>query len=191
VRAALPLLLVLLLAGCSQLQPTEPLTPSEPSLLLQLERWSLEGRIGIRHAGESNSASLSWQQRPTGYRIALTGPLGQGGLQIEGNTNAVTLQQAGSDEVHRAATPEALMQRLLGWSLPLSQARYWVLGLPDPALEWQPLAFGEGFSQQGWQIEYPRYTRAGPLVLPEKIRLTRPDLRITVVVSHWETTPPR
>jgi outer membrane lipoprotein LolB len=45
----------------------------------------------------------------------------------------------------------------------------------------------QGFSQAGWKVEYDRYTRAGTLVLPEKIRLTRPDLRITLVVNHWTT----
>jgi outer membrane lipoprotein LolB len=79
------------------------------------------------------------------------------------------------------------MQQLLGWHLPLSHARYWVRGVPDPSLHWQALMDEQGFSQAGWKVEYDRYTRAGTLVLPEKIRLTRPDLRITLVVNHWTT----
>lgn len=186
----LSVVLMVLLAGCSQLQTREALTPADPAPVLQLQNWSLDGRIGIRYDGEINSANLSWQQQPERYTIALTGPLGQGGLRIESDGRVVSLQQAGSDEVHRAATPEALMQQLLGWYLPLSHARFWVRGLPDPSLSWQGLAQEQGFSQADWKVEYDRYTRAGTLVLPEKIRLTRPDLRITLVINRWTTDPP-
>lgn len=185
-KSLIPCLLVLLLTGCSQFQTREPLLPDDARAVLNLEHWSLEGRIGIRYDGEITSANLSWQQQPDQYQIALTGPLGQGGLRIEGREGSVSLQRSGSAEVHRAATPEALMQRLVGWHLPLSHARYWVRGVPDPMLDWQPLNSGQGFSQSDWQIEYDRYTRTGTLVLPEKIRLTRPDLRITLVVNRWE-----
>lgn len=188
-RVLWPLLLMLFLHGCSQLQPREPLAPADPARVLQLEHWSLEGRIGIRHDGDSNSASLSWLNRPDSYEISLRGPLGQGGLRIHGNSQEVSLQQAGSDQIHRAATPEALMQQLLGWHLPLIQARYWVRGLPDPNYPWQPLASGTGFSQLDWEISYDRFSRSDTLVLPEKIRLTRPDLRITLIINHWNTTP--
>jgi outer membrane lipoprotein LolB len=184
----LPVVLLMLLAGCSQFQTREALTPADPAALLQLQNWSLDGRIGIRHQGQINSANLSWQQRSERYTIALSGPLGQGGLRIENDGQIVSLEQAGSDEIHRAATPEALMQQLLGWHLPLSHARFWVRGLPDPNLSWQGLS--QGFIQAGWKVEYDRYTHTGTLVLPEKIRLTRPDLRITLVINRWTTDPP-
>lgn len=188
-RALWPLLLVLFLHGCSQLQPRDAAPPADPAQILQLEQWTLEGRLGIRYAGDSNSARLNWANRADTYTISLRGPLGQGGLRIEGDDQSVHLQQAGSDEIHRAATPEALMQQLLGWHLPLSQARFWVRGLPDPTLSWQPLPSGQGFTQGGWQIEYDRYTRTDTLVLPEKIRMTRPDLQITLIISRWQTGP--
>jgi len=186
-RALWPLLLILFLHGCSQLQPREPIASVDPAQVLQLEHWSLEGRIGIRYAGDSNSAGLSWENRANAYEISLRGPLGQGGLRIEGDDQSVSLQRSGSDEIHRAATPEALMRQLLGWHLPLSQAGFWVRGLPDPTLPWQPLPSGQGFTQGGWQIEYDRYTQTDALVLPEKIRMTRPDLRITLVINRWKT----
>lgn len=184
-------LTLLLLSGCSQLakQPTAPLV-FDPQQALALQQWTAQGRIGIRWSDDSQSANLNWIQDLDAYRIRLSGPLGQGGLKIEGNAQDVSLQRSGDDKIHRAATPEALMQQLLGWYLPLAQARYWIRGLPAPGNHVEPLSDSSstGFSQSGWRIEYPRLTRAAGRVLPEKLRLSRENLRITVIITEWAAT---
>ncbi len=184
-----PLLVLVfsLLGGCSQLaqQPVAPLA-IDPQQVLQLQQWSAEGRIGIRWPEDSQSANLDWEQALDRYRIRLSGPLGQGGFRILGNAQEVSLQRAGDDQIHRARTPEALMQQLLGWHLPLTQAQYWIRGIPAPGSEVLPLSpLDNGFIQSGWRIEYPRLTRAAGMVLPEKLRLTRDGLRITVIINEW------
>lgn len=188
-RKALPLLLAFsLLGGCSQLaqKPAASLT-IDPLQVQQLQQWSAEGRIGIRWADDSQSANLDWAQDLSRYRIRLSGPLGQGGLQILGSEQEVSLQRAGEEQIHRARTPEALMQQLLGWHLPLTQAQYWIRGIPAPGSEALPLQDSQnGFIQAGWRVEYPRLIRAAGMVLPEKLRLHRDDLRITVIINEWE-----
>ncbi len=185
----LPLLVLVfsLLGGCSQLteKPFTPLT-IDPQQVQQLQQWSAEGRIGIRWPEDSQSANLDWEQELDHYRIRVSGPLGQGGFRITGSEQDVSLQQAGDDQIHRARTPEALMQQLLGWHLPLTQAQYWIRGIPAPSSAVLPLDNdGQGFVQSGWRIEYPRLTRAAGMVLPEKLRLSRDDLRITVIINTW------
>lgn len=180
---------MILLSGCSQLSP-RPDTPDRfnPKSALALQNWSAEGRLGVRMSQESHSANLDWQQQGDQYRIALTGPLGQGGLRIEGDSRSVSLRQAGEDSIHRAATPEALMQQLLGWHLPLSHARYWIRGLPDPGTPSTTLdAPATGFIQAGWTIEYLRFAPVAGQLLPEKLRLQHKDLRLTVIINDWET----
>lgn len=180
-----------LLSGCSQLAqpPVVPLS-IDPQAAAQLEHWSAEGRIGIRWSDDSQSANLNWEQEQEHYRIRLSGPLGQGGLRITGSDQGVSLQQSGEDEIHRAATPEALMQQLLGWNLPLTQARFWIRGIPAPDTRSLPLDDGSrGFTQAGWRIEYPRLMPALGTVLPEKLRLTRDDLRITLIINEWQGQP--
>jgi outer membrane lipoprotein LolB len=186
-RPLLLLLLLSLLPGCSQMstQPPQDLK-IDAQQVQQLQQWSAEGRIGIRWATDSQSANLDWEQDVDTYRIRLSGPLGQGGLQILGSEQEVSLQRSGDDEIHRAATPEALMQQLLGWHLPLTQAQYWIRGIPAPGAQASPLE-GEitGFIQSGWRIQYPRLVQAAGMVLPEKLRLDREDLRITVIINDW------
>ncbi len=190
-KVPLLILMLSLLAGCSQLaqQPTT-LLAIDPQQVQQLQQWSAEGRIGIRWPEDNQSANLDWEQTLDHYRIRLSGPLGQGGLRILGSPDEVSLQRAGDDQIHRARTPEALMQQLLGWHLPLTQAQYWIRGIPAPGSEVLPLnSLDNGFIQSGWRIEYPRLTRAAGMVLPEKLRLTRDSLRITVIINEW--TPQR
>jgi len=180
--------LITLVAGCSQLAQT-PATADrfDPKAAAALQNWSAEGRLGIRMQRESHSANLDWQQQGDEYRIALTGPLGQGGLRIEGDSRYVSLRQAGEEKIHRAATPEALMQQLLGWHLPLSHARYWIRGLADPGAVSTPLnAPAVGFVQAGWTVEYLRFAPAAGQLLPEKLRLQHKDLRLTVIINDWE-----
>ncbi|GAA0695124.1 lipoprotein insertase outer membrane protein LolB [Marinobacterium maritimum] len=186
-KTFLLMLVFSLLGGCSQLtqQPVAPLM-IDPQQVQQLQQWSAEGRIGIRWPEDSQSANLDWEQALDRYRIQLSGPLGQGGLKILGSAHEVSLQRSGDDQVHRAATPEALMQQLLGWHLPLTQAQYWIRGIPAPSSEALPLHEpSNGFIQSGWRVEYPRLTYAAGMVLPEKLRLTRDDLRITVIINEW------
>lgn len=183
------LLTLSLLAGCSQLaQPPLPPLAFDPQQALALQQWSAQGRIGIRWPGDNQSARLQWDQQADAYRIRLSGPLGQGGLLIEGGEQAVTLRRSGDDTLYRADSPEALMQQLLGWHLPLSEAGYWLRGIPAPGSPARPLREGSpGFIQSGWRIEYPRLMRAGARVLPQKLQLSRKELQITVIFNHWQT----
>ncbi|MBV0932556.1 lipoprotein insertase outer membrane protein LolB [Marinobacterium weihaiense] len=184
------LALIIALSGCSQLrqQPEAPLV-FDARQAQALQQWSAEGRIGIRWSQDSQSANLYWHQADAQYRIRLTGPLGQGGLRIDGTPNSVSLKRSGDNTVHHAATPEALMQELLGWHLPLTQARYWIRGLPAPDSRFEQLTEQpvRSFKQAGWHIEYPRLTRAAGRVLPAKLRLRRDDLRIIVIINEWAT----
>ncbi|PSL11813.1 outer membrane lipoprotein LolB [Marinobacterium halophilum] len=182
------ILLLTLLSGCSTLKqpPTAPLV-IDPEQAMNLQQWSAQGRIGIRWADDSQSANLNWQQDQDRYRIRISGPLGQGGMSIDGNAQEVSLQRAGEPEIHRARTPEALMQQLLGWHLPLTQAQFWIRGIPAPSgAPHRYATTGSGFTQSGWRIEYPRLTQAVGRVLPEKLRLSREDMKITVIINEWE-----
>ncbi|MBA4503203.1 lipoprotein insertase outer membrane protein LolB [Marinobacterium marinum] len=188
-RLLLPLLLLTALLGGCSLTPSQQLGPTltiDPEQAQQLQQWSAEGRIGIRWTEDSQSANLDWEQNLDRYQIRLSGPLGQGGLRITGSDQSVTLQRSGDDQTHQAPTPEALMQQLLGWHLPLTQAQYWIRGIPAPDTQAHPLTGPvTGFIQSGWQIEYTRLTQAIGRVLPEKLRLSRDDLRITVIINTW------
>ncbi len=63
--------------------------------------------------------------------INLSGSLNIGSVVIIGQPNKVTLQR-GNEAPISATTAEELMQRQLGWTLPIPSLWYWARGLPAP-----------------------------------------------------------
>jgi len=192
-RIAALLLFALWLTACSSFKP-QPAAPAPGSWdeyqqrVAALDNWALDGKIGIRTAAESHSARLQWQQHPSDYQILLSGPLGQGGARIEGSGEGVVIDVAGEGR-YAARSPEQLLQQLLGWSFPVSEANYWIRGLPAPGLPYTP-TFRENrletLEQGGWMIHYSGYSQdAGP-GLPERITLQRADLSIRIIIKDWE-----
>ena len=189
-RLLLLLPLLLWLAGCSTLQPPAPAPlPALDGPLL--DNWALQGKLGIRQGQRADSATLNWQQQQQHYEIRLSGPLGQGAVAISGEPNQVQMVISGEAEPILATTPEQLMQSQLGWSLPLSQAHYWVQGRPAPRFPTAPLPGGNGFSQLGWEVEVLRVVSielpdGGTINLPNRLRLQYGDLRITLLIAQWQ-----
>lgn len=83
------------------------------------------------------------------------------------------------DAMYQADTPEELLLKTTGWSLPVSHLRYWVQAepVPDVPYEWQ----GSQLQQAGWKIEYqPSRDQV------KKIKLQHPDVRLTLAIKSWQ-----
>jgi outer membrane lipoprotein LolB len=155
-----------------------------------LADWQAVGRLSVQSGEQAWHASLVWRQEADLYRIRLLGPLGQGGVEIAGGPDEVTLR-TGTGESYVAASPETLMQERLGWWAPLRGLRFWLLGLDDPeAGRARAQVDTEGrparLSQDGWDVRYLGYLAGGPVPLPARVELERGDLRAKVVVSRWD-----
>ena len=185
-------LMVLLLAACAG--PATPPPRGEPwaarqERLRSLTAWHLSGRIGLRTELESWTLGLDWHQQGDRYRIRLSAPLGQGSAVLSGDGESVTLLSSRDPRPLHAGDAEALLRQALGWDLPVSGLRYWVLGLPagtgEAVLELDAAGRIRRLEEAGWEIDYRRYTRAGDLDLPAKLFLTRDGLEVRIVVQQW------
>lgn len=159
--------------------------------LASIDHWSAVGKIGIQSTQDSWSAGLSWQQNGDSYRLRLSGPLGQGLMELRGSPGDVELRTS-DDEVYRARTAEALMQAHAGWQVPLSGLRYWILGRPDPDAGIVDFALDPGgrlaeLRQLGWHIRYERYAEFDGVVLPTRLTLENSRLRAKLAVRTWRT----
>jgi outer membrane lipoprotein LolB len=157
-----------------------------------IDQWTVVGKLGIQSVEDSWSASLNWRQDRDNYRLRLSGPLGQGHMELRGSSGSVELRT--SDGVFRARTAEELMQRHAGWHVPLSGLRFWILGRPDPdaaivSLQLDPGGRLAELDQLGWHIHYERYLEFDGVLLPTRLILENTRLRAKLAIRNWHTEP--
>lgn len=124
-------LVLLLLLGACATRPVTPVTlrPAQP----ELAAYAFNGRVAIRHNGERSSAGVRWTHRGVEDEIILLAPLGQTVARIFSDAQGVLLETSGKQYFEQDA--ETLTERVLGWHLPMSGMRYWVLALPAAGTE--------------------------------------------------------
>ncbi|WP_052417459.1 lipoprotein insertase outer membrane protein LolB [Cellvibrio mixtus] len=201
IRQGTLLLLILLTAACAH---RPGLTPPENVLEHQRQvqaigHWQVNGKLGIRTADDSGSASLKWNQEAANYQINLSGPLGQKRMLITGTADKVRLEQTG-EPAQEAKSPEALIKQQLGWTLPVTQLAYWVRGVPAPKgrinrLEQNSIGLIAQLQQGDWLVTYDNYSdqqlEGKTLPLPGKITAEYQDVRLILVIRQWQLGIPK
>lgn len=182
----------LVLAGCQ----TVPVAPA-PSVawtvrrpaLQHLDRFGLNGRVAVAVGKQGFNAGLRWNQSGALTRLALTGPLGAGGVEVTaegGDLSVVTSRGKRLD----ASAARAELEDKLGFEPPISSLRYWVLGVPDPgapaSVQLDPQQRLIRLTQEGWQIDYAAYMPVGVERLPRLLTLQRAGVRVRMVVDGWQ-----
>lgn len=192
VRAALlPALLLglLSLAGCAGLRsvalPDSELPASWEPRRSALQAWpgfELRGRVAVARGDDGFSGALRWVQTGAEVRLELDGPLGVGGARYD---------------LDPASVDGAALGQALGVPVPVASLRYWLLGVPDPALAAQEsLEPGAprlaALQQAGWSVVYARYAAVPGtrLELPQRIEVTREGLRLRLLVEVWQGVRP-
>ena len=161
-------------------------------LLARADHWVLQGKIGI--SGEVNgkkdggSGTLTWNQNGDSYEFVVRGPVGSKSFRLSVTPDGAVLDGLEGGPV-RSPDAESLVQKALGWRVPLRDLRAWVLGLradSGPA----ELRFGEDglpstLSQDGWTVSYPDWdTRRQPAV-PDKVFAENPPNKVRLSVESW------
>lgn len=182
-----------LLAGCASIvHPGGPANQvawqAREARLAGLDRWHLEGRIGVTTPERGGSASLDWQQHGAHMTLLFSGPFGLGAVKLSGTANEMHVTDSrGHTWVSYA--PQQALESTLGWPLPVGSLRYWVLGLPAPgvshALQTGSHGLLRGLQQQGWSVRYEAYLRQAGMLLPQRLLIARGATRIKLLVSQW------
>ncbi len=188
------------LAGCDSVYaPTQQTqanyqvqsTQQRASGLKEVRSWNASGAISIQQAPKSPVIMhFEWRQMgPDNYHVDLAASLNLAAVTITGAPHRVTLQK-GNEAPISAPTPEILMQRNLGWVLPIPSLWYWARGLqaPGPVQGMQYDKYGHlvFLQQNGWRATFGNYQVMQGVDLPGIIELQRGNILARIVVKQWQ-----
>jgi|HigsolmetaAR202D_1030399.scaffolds.fasta_scaffold00727_13 outer membrane lipoprotein LolB len=177
-----------LLAGCK----TVPRAPVPPVSLEQLEAWQVRGRLAVSGPSGGGSGTFNWTQRPDGSTVQIRGPVGIGSVRLElrGAPDRPEIElQTGDGEVLEADAAWSELESRLGAALPAGYLRYWLLGLAAPGEHRWSESGSDGevsLEQQGWRIDYQRYSDELGARLPMRLRATSGAARVRIVIDRWK-----
>jgi len=147
--------------------------------------FAIEGKLAVRSVEGQHSARFRWQQLGDSYRIELWGPLGQGRTILEGNARRLKIRDGGG-RILQSGAVRTVMQKQLGWYLPLEALPQWVLGGPIPNLPVdRPQIDTRGrmlaFAQLGWSLGF---VYEGEAREPRRVTATMGSYRVLMVVDR-------
>ncbi len=191
-------LLPMLLAACAT--APQVLIKSDASLLRAqaareqqltgLDHWTLQGRLGVSNGKDGGSGSFRWTQNGDQYEFVLRGPAISGAnFRLSGGPDGALLEGMKEGPL-RGPDAETLMQKALGWEVPLRDLRAWVLGLradSGPAR----LDFGEDrlpsfLRQDGWTVDYREWDASHKPPLPKKVYAGKSPYKVKLSIESWQ-----
>lgn len=108
---------------------------------------------------------FKWQDTGQLLKLDLNNPMGSILARIEiTDSRSVVQRSDGSQEV--ADSPEELLQKIWGYSVPVEGLRYWIQGKSMPGQELLSAKYDNdeltSFKQSGWQVKLSNYDEKGP-----------------------------
>ena len=173
------------LAGCASTRPVQVLPASNASI----GAFSMNARVAVKLDERGYTAGLRWRHSATRDSLRLLSPVvGSVVGDIEADENGATLT-TGDKKVYRSDNVQSLTREVLGWDLPLSGLRHWVIGRADPAFPVQAEDRDENqrlksLMQGDWRITYLEYF--GESALPARLALAYDRLKLRLIVDRWE-----
>lgn len=220
-RASVPRLIIIVLmifvGACSQTPVLKVTLESEQNWdwrqqqLANINKWEIHARASImvspkptQLGGSASDITLdkvypvgiTWSRQQDHFSMVIEAPFGQGVIRIESNFSADKDQQfkltLADGNYRLGATPDELLVKLLGWSIPVTGLKSWIKGLPQPDIEsnYEIDGFGrlKSLQQNGWLVNYLGYFSAQNQAqqLPKRLYLKHNNVRIKIVIERWE-----
>lgn len=196
-RLFIILALIFFLSGCVSvknppIQGRFAVLPRETraQILQKLKFWGADGAFSIQFGDKQRPVLANYTWRELGYnesRIRISSALDLFNVVIFRRLGSVTLWR-NEREHFTASSAQQLMQRILGWSLPVENMIYWMKGAPAPgksSREYDEYGHITTLEQQGWVIRYASYKTVHGIDLPNVIYMQRPGLRLKIVMRRW------
>lgn len=184
----------LLLAACAG-PNVRPLPPDADMLSKQATReralatqttWTLKGRLGVSDGHDSGSGALEWQQTGRHYRFSVHAPVTGKTWVLTGEPGHAVLEGLREQAVE-AVDAAALLERELGWRVPIPQLAHWARGARaggDAKIRFRADGLPAELDEDGWKVEYLDY-RPGEPSLPSKVFASKGDYKVRLSIREW------
>jgi len=189
-RRALLLMFCSALGACATVRPVAPPVPAvaweqRVTQLQHAARWRLDGRAAVALGAQGWQATLDWRQSGMFAEVHLSGPFGIGALVLKQGPDGLSLNGAPPSDAVLSQVHDKL-----GFDPPLENLHYWLLGIPNPASGFEVSRNDQDraktLTQAGWNIAYDRYLAVAGDVLPTRVVLSREDVRVRIIIDHWD-----
>ncbi|HIG64798.1 MAG TPA: outer membrane lipoprotein LolB [Methyloprofundus sp.] len=183
-RACALCLILLVLVGCSSIKTYDAKQRQALSQQQQLniKQWKMQGRLLIK-SDDVLTANIRWQHTEQHDVLKLSGALGMGAVQIELSEHGIVLHDA-QDEKQTSQDIDAFIAQQIGFVVPITALRHWILGAYLQSAPVEQL--DNGFLQLGWRIVYNEYVDTPVGVLPRRIKVTKDNIKLKLIVDRWE-----
>lgn len=191
----IPLLSIVLMTACAPPMPA-PEAPENKVMPLEQRKaetakvssWEISGAIAAKNKNKAWTASINWLQKGiNNYQIRLFGPLGSGSIIIDKKGSKITYRDGPKTITSHNASQ--LLEDQTGIRLPVNDLYYWVRGLPAPhsvgSSSHDRYSHLKQLSQDGYTVNYLKYTSVKGKDLPSMIRLTGHGVQIKLVIKNW------
>ncbi len=185
--------MALLLAACTPapVRPDQALLAGQSArehTLAELESWTLRGRLAVSDGEHGGSGSLLWVRKPAAFDFVLRAPVTGRSFRLSGDGDHVRLE--GLDQgMLEGRDARSVLQRALGWQVPMDQLDYWARGMRAPDSPAQLLFGADGLPEQlqqdGWTVEYRDWYGDTKPPLPRRVFARRGDDRVKLIVQSW------
>jgi outer membrane lipoprotein LolB len=185
------------IAGCSQSgrledkQRAQELWVARQQALLDLDSWDVHARAALKLESEVYNIGIHWQRQAETSTILLEAPFGQGVIRIESDAVGKYRLRLPDGRVFEDSSAEALLEKMIGWSLPISGLEYWIRGLPRPGSDYSHRLDEGGrarsIDQDQWSIGYLDYfARQENLQLPRRVKLLSDKVTLKLIIERWQ-----
>nr|WP_256448280.1 MULTISPECIES: lipoprotein insertase outer membrane protein LolB [unclassified Psychrosphaera] len=191
-------LLVNILVACSLMPKTNIKNIADMQTAAELSHWTARGKMMIATNNEKVSGYFYWQQKGDNFEFSLNTLIGINMFELSVNDDEAELTIDG--KTYYGHTAEILVAQLTGYQLPISQLRFWVLGVQQSTEQSTKnnLKTKTKLDEKGrlkhievfhgdaiWQIDYQSWRSVMQFDLPKSLQLKSPNNRIKLSITDW------
>ena len=188
---------VLLATGCAlrEPRPEGAWLAERQAWFSEHPRWSVRGRLGLSDGQRGGSLSMTWTADGADHLVLLRTVAGGRQWRLEMTPSGSVL--TGSDIGRlQGPDPDLLVERAVGWPIPVRWMSAWLRGLPAPAAARTDYADDgalQALGWAGWRLDFDRWKQldGDGVLLPIRVTAENPPHRVRAALSGWRFEPGR